>query len=149
MVLLLDGVNNPQNIGALFRLADACGISKIFGYRLDVTQNMDKIDRVARQTTAKITFDMLSRLDEVETLFNDYYPIALEYTNLSIPFHQYQKSGKCVLVIGSEQQGVSQELLELCQISLHVPMLGQNSSMNVSVASGIVLYHLLGNFGKI
>lgn len=149
IILLLDGIANPRNLGSLFRLADACGLKRVYGYHIGPFSNLQKIDRVARQTTGRISFEPLHEIESIHDLFKQYHPIALEYTNLSVPFQQYDNAAPCVLVIGNERQGVSKELLELCQTSLHIPMLGQNRSMNVAVATGIVLYHLLVNMGKL
>ncbi len=144
IILILDGLEDVRNIGALFRLADASRIAKIYGYNMPPTNDISKIQRVSRQTTGHIEYEVLEDLKSVISLSKQYFPIALEYTNKSISFNSYNESKPCMLIIGNEQRGVSQELLNISKTSLHVPMLGNNSSMNVSVASGIVVYHLLG-----
>lgn len=148
IVLLLDRLEDARNLGAIFRLADAGRIAGIYGYHTQL-EDKPKTQRVARQTTKHIHFEELTNMDQVQALSKDYHPIALEYTNKSISFKAYTSKVPCMLIIGNERRGISKELLNICQVSLHIPMLGQNSSMNVAVATGIVLYQLLDNMGKI
>ncbi len=149
IVLLLDGLSLPENLGALFRIADAAGIAGIYGFRMKMNVHQNKIQKIARNTNQHIYYKELTEWEEVERLMQSFYPIALEYTNKSVPFKTYKNDKACMLVIGNEQRGVSKEMLQLCEKSLHIPMLGMNSSMNVSVATGIVLYHLLDNMKRI
>lgn len=149
IILLLDGLDDPRNLGAIFRLADATRIQEIYGFKMRAPSKPDKLERVARQTTAHILYKELETLDEVLAITKTHLPIALEYTNKSVPFNTFKNGEPCMLIIGNEKSGVSGELLEICKASLHIPMLGQNSSMNVSVATGIALYQILGNMKKI
>ncbi len=149
IILLLDGLEDARNLGAIFRLADACRITQLFLYQPNLNTDQKKLSRVARQTSDHISCEVLHSKADALKLTDKYFPIALEYTNKSIPFTQYQSDLPCMLIIGNERHGVSIELLEICKTSLHIPMLGQNSSMNVSVATGIVLYHLLGKMNRI
>lgn len=149
IILLLDRISDPKNLGAIFRLADAAGVKDLYGYKMTIDPKDAKLDRIARQTNRLITFNNLDEVTQVKELAQSYHPIALEYTNLSKPYTAYKHNRASMLVLGNEQQGVSPELLEICQTSLHIPMLGQNSSMNVSMATGIVLYHLLENGKRI
>ena len=108
-----------------------------------------KIDKVARQTTKHIRYRPIETIEEIQQLAMNFCPIALEYTNKSMAFNHYTGDDPCMLIIGNERRGVSEELLRISKKSLHVPMLGMNSSMNVSVATGIVLFHILGAMGRI
>lgn len=148
IIFLLDEMEDPRNLGSIFRIADAAQVSTIYGYRMN-TIDSDKIEKVSRQTTGHITFNHIDSLDKVKELSKKHTPIALEYTNKSEAFNLYDKSEPCMLIIGNERKGVSKELLSICHTSLHIPMMGQNSSMNVSVATGIVVYHLLQQMNKI
>ncbi|MEM7574482.1 MAG: TrmH family RNA methyltransferase [Bacteroidota bacterium] len=81
------------------------------------------------------------------------YVLAFEITDQSTSLLDYQLPAEVVsgqqalcLVPGAEAQGVSQELLDLCDASVHLPMYGQNSSMNVGVALGAAVYLLLATW---
>jgi tRNA G18 (ribose-2'-O)-methylase SpoU len=149
IIFLLDEMEDIENLGAMFRLADAGRIAGIYAYKTKIKFTSKKLERVSRQTFNHINFKELNDIEEISELAKKYFPIALEYTNKSIPFKAYKKTNPCLLIIGNEKRGVSQELLNLCKASVHIPMLGQNSSMNVGVAAGIILYHLLSNFGEV
>ncbi|MEO1254575.1 MAG: RNA methyltransferase [Bacteroidota bacterium] len=148
IILLLDRMNDARNLGAIFRLADAGRVAGIYSFKSSVA-DLSKVTRVSRQTASQIPYYSLEKLGEVIELTKTYKSIALEYTNQSMVYTSYSDRTPCMLVIGNERNGVSQELLNLCQESLHIPMLGQNSSMNVSTATGIILYHLLGVMGRV
>ncbi len=143
VILVLDRVTDPLNLGVILRLADAGRLAGIYGYQTEINLKSRRLNRISRQTMDHVSFQCVDTIDEIKSLSKTYTPIALEYTNQSIPYHQYTKPDPCMLVLGSERNGVSDEMLELCHTSLHIPMLGMNSSMNVSTATGIVLYHLL------
>ena len=141
--LLLDGLNLPANIGAAFRLADAANLQHIYLYRCGELEHSKKWKRVARSTQQYVPFTFLQQLEEIEALQIKQQLIALEWTNTSIPFRQFQPVQPVVLVLGNEQRGVSDELLNLVQHCLHIPMYGVKTSMNVTVAAGIAVYDLI------
>lgn len=148
--LLLDQPELPRNIAAINRLADAARIEKLYIYgEAPPESKRKKTERISRNAIQKVPTEYLVELSSVKALAEKQRFIALEYTNKSQPFHTYKDDMPCILVIGNERSGVSKELLEFCERSLHIPMLGENSSMNVAVATGIVVYHLLGNMNRI
>lgn len=147
--LLLDRVQDIRNIGALFRIADAARLSHIYGYKLPDLEQQKKFNRVARGTEEYVPYTALQSLKEVEMLKNDFTLIGLEITNQSIPYYQLADPGPCILVIGNEQQGVSEEILTLTDQCVHIPMFGVKTSMNVSVATGIAAYGMLEKMGAL
>ncbi len=147
--LLLDRVKDIRNIGALFRIADAARLSRIYGYKLPDPDQQKKLKRVARATLEYVPYTALKHIEEVEALKKDHTLIGLEITNQSVPYHQLAAQGPCVLVIGNEQHGVSEQVLALSDQCIHIPMLGVKTSMNVSVATGIAVYSMLEKRGDL
>lgn len=143
IILLLDRMTDPRNVGGIFRLADAALIEHIYFYKCEGMEITAKIKKISRSTTQVVPFSHLSSLDTVKTLKETHNLIALEYTNQSIPYTDFIPVGKTILVIGNEQRGVSEELLGEIEQSIHLPMLGMNTSMNVMCATGIAVYGLL------
>jgi len=141
--LLLDRMTDPRNVGGIFRLADAALIDHIYFYKCEGLEITSKIKRISRSTTQVVPYSHINDLETLETLKETQRLIALEYTNQSIPYTDFKPKGSTILVIGNEQRGVSQELLELTEQSIHLPMLGMNTSMNVMCATGIAVYGLL------
>ena len=140
--LLLDGIEDYRNLGALFRIADAANLDHIYGYRMPELFSHRKLGKVARSTQRFIPHSNLSQGEEIVALQDNFELIALELTDQSIPYHEYYPEGPCALIIGNESLGVSTELLSLASRSIHIPMHGINHSMNVAVATGIAVYHL-------
>lgn len=141
--LLLDGLQDPINIGAAFRLADAARLAHIYLYNcIDLSHNK-KWKRVARSTHQYVTSSILHDLQEVEELQVKQQLIALEWTDHSIPYNKFSPLFPTILVIGNEKYGISTDLLQLVEQSIHIPMHGVNTSMNVMMATGIAVYQLL------
>ncbi|RMB59493.1 TrmH family RNA methyltransferase [Dokdonia sinensis] len=145
IILMCDGVQSPANIGSLFRLGDAFGVDEIIfgGVQIDLSSN--RLRRTARNTYEVVRFRESEYLTTTLTQLHSegYSSIALEITQNSIPIDQIKtKPKKVVLIIGNERNGVSEELLKLSQHTAHIPMLGNNSSMNVAQAAAIAFYEL-------
>lgn len=141
--LLLDGLTLPVNIGAAFRLADAANLQHIYLYRCGKFEHSKKWKRTARSTHQYVPYTFLDSLADVEALQIEHQLITLEWTNDSISFRQFQPVQPVILVLGSEQRGVSDEVLQLAQRSVHIPMYGVKTSMNVTMAAGIAVYDLV------
>lgn len=143
--LLLDNVIDEINIGSIFRLADAVRLEKIYLYnKVHYNWNQKKMQRVSRSTFKYVPFQELNTVEQVKKLKSQYKFIGLEITNTSIPYQEFQlPSKKPLIIIGNEKHGISKELLKETSQTVHLPMLGINTSMNVAMASAIFCYHLL------
>lgn len=146
IVLLCDHVKGPANIGAIFRLADAFQVSEIIfcGEPIDITSN--RLKKTARNTQSLVRFheseSSLNALDQLHA--ESFMSIALEITAKSTAIQAFKNTAtkNIVLVIGDENHGVSHAILEKVHHTLHIPMYGANSSMNVAQATAIALYAL-------
>jgi len=148
ITLILDHLHDPRNIGSMFRLADASRLTEIIMVGMPEMATKDKIHRVARSTMQYVPFRQVNNVAEcLEATSLDLW--ALEWTNHSIPYHQWKGKLPIGLVIGNEQRGVSEAFFQVCRGSIHLPMLGMNTSMNVSVATGIAVYGLLQQAGEL
>jgi len=146
IVLICDQVNSPANIGSLFRIADSFGIEKIYFCGEDITVVSKRMLRTARSTHQYIDHEQVDDINEVLIkLQKDAYTLlALEITAQSIPVSNYEITAnqKIALIIGEENLGVSEDILQMVAQEVHIPMYGNNSSMNVATATGIALYAL-------
>ncbi|MCR5731687.1 MAG: TrmH family RNA methyltransferase [Sphaerochaetaceae bacterium] len=131
--LLLDRVRSPFNIGAIFRSAESLGVEHIYLREGCGDINSPRCLRTARGALDSVPHSIISSLDEVEgPLF------ALELGGKRLPEFVFPNKGVCV--IGSEETGVSPDALALCSDRVSIPQLGAKGSLNVSVATGILLY---------
>ena len=160
MVVILHNVRSLYNVGSIFRTADAAGVEKIYlaGY---TPKPIDEFKRPRKQLT-KVSLgaekyvpwekvESTSRL--IDKLKRDGYKIlSVEQNKNSTQYYKLPKSyilnSKFCLVLGSEVNGLSQSILKKSDKILEIPMLGKKESLNVSVAFGIVAYHLTLGYNK-
>lgn len=140
LVLVLDGVTDPRNLGAVLRAADGAGASGVVVPKdrsVGVTAAAVKASagasehvRVARETNLRRAID---RMKEAGL-----WVYAAEVGGT--PHTQLDLSGPAVLVLGSEGRGVRRLVREGCDGTVSIPMLGAVESLNVSVAAAVLLY---------
>ena len=145
ITLICDNVTNAPNIGSLFRIADAFGVEKLVlcGETIPIGRKMTK---TSRATEKVVPFEWEKNiLKAVETYKGDNYQIvSLEITSnsKSINSFKFPTDQSIALVIGDENFGVSEDILNISDAIVHIDMFGQNSSMNVVQATNIALYEI-------
>ncbi|MDH5407241.1 MAG: TrmH family RNA methyltransferase [Gammaproteobacteria bacterium] len=144
--VLVHNFESPMNIGSLFRIADALGIEKIFLTGSSLTPPNSKIRKTSRATESAVPWSYHEApLDVIQDLRSKGYTIvSLEITSNSIDINEFDLEGteKICLIPGSENYGVPDEILKESDFAVHIPMMGQNSSMNVATACAIAIYKL-------
>ncbi|NJK83333.1 MAG: TrmH family RNA methyltransferase [Saprospiraceae bacterium] len=142
IALVLDQLNDVRNLGFLLRLADAARLEKVWLYKMEAFPEK-KLKRFSRTAHQYVPMAHLKCLDDLESLRQTHQLLALEITAASVAYTDFQPQFPSLLVVGSEQRGISQEVLDLVDGTVHIPMYGLNLSMNVAMAAGIVVYHFL------
>ncbi|MCF8274833.1 MAG: TrmH family RNA methyltransferase [Flavobacteriaceae bacterium] len=145
IILVSENVTNAPNIGSLFRMADAFGIEKLIlcGEHISLGRKTAKTSR-ATEKVVNHEFST-SALNVVLNLKNQGFQIiSLEITTQSKPLHLFNflKDKPIALIIGDENFGISEAILNLSNHIIHIDMFGQNSSMNVVQATNIALYEI-------
>ena len=144
IILLCDSVNSPANMGSLFRIADSFGVEKIVFGGVEVDLKSPRLKRTARATQNWVKVEDKVNLSDYISIVKakGYKIVALEITKNSQPIDlcSFPIDSKIALVIGDENSGVSETVLEQCEQQVHITMFGKNSSMNVSQATAIALY---------
>ncbi len=145
IVLVCDHVTNAPNIGSLFRIADAFGVEKIIFCGEGITIGR-KVTKTSRATEKFVNHEFSTSTKQVvDALINSGYQIlALEITANSTPIHNYKLDGTkpIALIIGDENFGISEPILNKANQTIHIDMFGNNSSMNVVQATNIALYEI-------
>lgn len=140
----------PMNIGSLFRIADALGIEKLYltgSSPVPPHPKIRKTSRAAEQFVAHAYH--ASALELVKQLREAGYTIvSLEITTQSRDIRELSSLSfsKVALIVGSENTGIAQELLDASDFTLHIPMFGQSSSMNLATACAIGAFELTRRF---
>lgn len=139
-----------MNIGSLFRIADALGVEKIYLSGTSPTPPNSKIRKTSRATEKAVPFIYEKNPFEIIRMLksNGYTIVSLEITSNSIDILDMSipKHSKICLVLGSENKGVNQELLNSSDLTIHISMLGQNSSMNVATVCSIATFEIIRRF---
>ncbi len=147
IILVCDGVKSPSNIGSLFRICDALGVSEIIFCNSELNIKSPRLHKTARSTQNRVKYsDSSDIIETIEKLKkNDFTIVGLEITDSSISLEtlSVEKDKKIALIIGNEQQGISKKVLEQIKITVHIDMFGENSSMNVVQATSIALYSII------
>jgi 23S rRNA (guanosine2251-2'-O)-methyltransferase len=144
LILVLDGVTDPHNLGACLRTADAAGVAAVVVPRdkaVGLTPTVRKVASGAAESVPFIQVTNLARtLDHLKDLGLWVIGTAGEggQTLYDVDFR-----GGCVLVMGAEGTGMRRLTRERCDHLVQIPMLGQVESLNVSVATGVCLYEAL------
>lgn len=142
LLLALDHVQDPQNLGALLRTAEAVGVHGVLlpdrrAAGITATVSNASAGAVEHLRIAQIV-NLTRALQELKA--RRLWVAGLEVDAQAIPFDQADLGGPLVLVAGSEGQGLSRLVRETCDWLVSLPMAGQVESLNVAVAGSIVLY---------
>lgn len=138
-LLLLDGVQDPGNMGALMRSAKAFGFDTIILGDGCVDIYNDKVIRSSQGAIFKLNF--------INAYLPDFIKSLKEYsvygTNVvhGISLENVKKSQKMAIVLGNEGNGISKEVFDVIEKNIYIPM-DDTESLNVSVAAGIIMYSL-------
>jgi len=145
IVVVAEGIHNPDNMGMIFRVCEAMGVKVIHFLHSSVDLNSKKITKAARNTERSVKHELHHDLDILKQIGTAGYElIGLEITTASEDLRQASfPKGKYALVIGAERNGMSQQVLDLIDRSIHIPMFGNNLSMNVVTAMSIALFEIL------
>ena len=145
IIVLLDNVRSLNNIGSVFRTCDAMGISKVYLCGITAQPPHREIRKTAIGATKSVDWEYAENALEIIKKYKklNYSLIAVEQTSKSISLENYTHNmGKTLLIFGNEIDGVSQNLIDECDISLEIPQYGTKHSMNISVTTGIIIWTL-------
>jgi 23S rRNA (guanosine2251-2'-O)-methyltransferase len=141
LLLALDGVEDPQNLGALLRVADGAGVDGI----VLTERRAAPLSPVAVKASAGASehlriarvVNLVRALEELKQ--QNIWVIGLDERG-SCDYDQFDLTGNCVLVLGREGEGLHDLVKKTCDHLLRIPMAGGVSSLNVSAAGAVVLY---------
>lgn len=145
VIFLLQSLDDPRNVGSLFRIADAMGAHELVFTGKTPVPPHDEIDRTSRGHDRRVPWRRIADTHEaVATLKAEgYQVVALETAQGTQPFVEFPWSDKVCLVLGNETNGVYAATLGQCDGAVFVPMYGKGPSMNVHVAAALVGYQVI------
>jgi tRNA G18 (ribose-2'-O)-methylase SpoU len=150
--IILDNVRSLNNIGSVFRTADAFLIEKIYLCGITATPPHKDIHKTALGATESVDWEYFqSTMDAVQLLKkNGYSVIAVEQTTGSISLADFKivSDQKYAFIFGHEIRGVDQAVVDACDACLDIPQYGTKHSLNISVSTGVVLWEVFRQFQR-
>lgn len=143
-LIVADGLEDPHNLGAILRIADGAGVDGVIIGKhrsVSLTSTVAKVSAGAIESVNIVEVTNLAQT--LKTLKDAGYWIFGSDVNDAVVYHQAQLTGKVVIIVGSEGKGMSSLVKKHCDVLLTIPMHGQVDSLNVAVATGILVYEVL------
>ena len=141
LLLVLDGITDPHNLGACLRSADAAGVNAVIIPKDKAVGVNATVRRVASGAADTVELFVVSNLSRALTQLKEQgvWLVGTDDNAGSDLYEQYLR-GAVALVMGSEGRGLRRLTKEKCDFLISIPMAGAISSLNVSVATGVVLF---------
>ncbi len=144
LIVALDGLEDPHNLGAILRTCEAAGID---GVILPKKRSVKLNSTVAKVSTGAIEYvkvvEVVNLTQTLKQLKNKgYWIIGAERSSKSSNIWELKYDMPIVLVIGSEGKGISRLVKEECDFLVEIPMQGKINSLNASVSTGIMIYEI-------
>ncbi len=150
VVIVLDNVRSALNVGSVFRTADAFRVSKIYLCGITPIPPNRDILKSALGATETVQWEYAdSTLKVIEQLKQQgFYLAAIEQTKNSIPLQEFEmpEQKQLALFFGHEVDGVSQEVINVCDVAIEIPQQGTKHSLNISVCAGIVVWEIFKKY---
>lgn len=147
VVVVLDNIRSQNNIGSVFRTADAFRLEALYLCGITATPPHREIHKTALGSTESVNWKYFPEtISALDSLKNDgYVLLGIEQTTTSTPLNLFQpeKNKKYALVFGNEVNGLDELLIPRLQGCIEIPQFGTKHSLNISVAAGIVIWDFL------
>ena len=144
LVLVLDSIQDPQNLGAILRTADAAGVQGIF---IPKHRSVGLTGGVARASAGAIEYVQVARAGNTNRLLEklqsaNVMTCALDPT-AEIPYTALDLASPTALIFGAEGEGIRPGILKKCDLRTNIPMVGRIGSLNLSASVAIVLFEAM------
>lgn len=164
LVVIADNIRSLDNVGLLFRLCELARVEKLVlagytGYpKIEgdtrpaniISRHDNRIQKTSVYALPHQPWEYLENpIDFITGKKQEGYQVlALEQTTTSIPYFEAEYSLPTIVIVGHERLGVREELLELADTLIEIPILGIGNSHNVAMATGIIISHILERTGQ-
>ncbi len=143
-IVVLDGVTDVRNFGAVARTCECAGVSAIvIPDRESVSANADAVKTSAGALNYLPVCREHNLVNAVKLLRDSGFRIVGTSDKSQMPYTSGNYTGPVAIVLGAEDKGVSPEIMKLCDTQVMIPEFGHINSLNVSVAGGIMIYEVV------
>ena len=146
VIVVLDNIRSMHNIGSIFRTCDAIGNCTIYLCGICAIPPNKEIYKTALGAEDSVKWKYFTSTQEAVNSLKqkNFEVIAVEQTKKSVSLNEFRTdSTKLALILGNEVNGISKEIINTSQSCVEINQYGIKKSMNVSVAAGIVLWHIV------
>jgi len=144
LVVVLDGVEDPHNLGAVVRTAEACGASGIVVPERHAAPLTATVIRASAGASAYLPVvrvkNLVAAIEELKG--RGLWVVGVDPTGTQ-EWTRFDYTGPIALVLGGEHRGLRRLVRERCDALVRIPMLGKVASLNISVAAGVALYEVV------
>ena len=144
IIIILDNVRSMNNVGSIFRTADAFLIEKIYLCGITATPPHKDIHKTALGSTDSVKWEYCESTTKIVSKLkeNEIEIIAIEQTDESEILNDFKPitNKSYGFIFGNEVKGISQDVLDIVDNSIEIPQLGTKHSLNISVSVGIILW---------
>lgn len=146
VIVILDHIEDPHNLGAIIRTCEAAGIRSIILSKNRQVQVNATVMKTSVGTLQNMNLVSVSSIANcIDTLKENGYWIVGTSLKNSIDYRDVDYSSKIAIVIGNEGSGISKLVEKKCDFLVKIPMYGKTNSLNASVAAGIMIYEVIRN----
>ena len=146
VLVLLDHLEDPHNLGAIIRTCEAAGIKAVVIPKDRQVQVNATVMKTSVGTLNNVDVVSVSNLNNtIRTLKDNGFWIVGTSLENSQDYRKVDYSGKIALIIGNEGKGISDLVAKNCDFLVKIPMYGETNSLNASVAAGIMIYEIIRN----
>lgn len=147
VIVVLENIRSMQNVGSVFRTADAFLVEAIYLIGYTPQPPHRDIHKTALGATETVNWKYFAKTSEAITELKDngYKLFGIEQAEGSMLLQDFEKEKeeKIALIFGNEAEGVEQETLLQCDGCIEIPQFGSKHSLNISVAAGVVLWEIV------
>lgn len=140
--VICHNIRSRENVGSVFRTADAFGVDKFFFTGYTPVPPHEKISKTALGAEQFVPWEKIYSVSRLITRLKKekFEIVALEQSQKSVDLARYCPSKNIALILGNEVNGISAVILKHCDSIIEIPMRGKKESLNVAVAFGIAAY---------
>ena len=143
-ILILDGIEDPHNLGAIVRTAETAGVHGII---IPKRRSASVNSTVAKVSSGAVEYMKIARVtnitDAIDKLKKEGLWICGTDINTNKYYYEQDLTGPIGIVIGNEGKGISDKVKKNCDFLVKIPMMGKVTSLNASVSTGIIIYEAL------
>jgi len=145
LILILDEIQDTHNMGAVFRSAEASGVDGIIITERNTAPLNETVEKTSAGAISHVKISQVSNMFQAMELLkeNGFWIYGSSLGKNSKKYTQLNYKGATAIVVGNEEKGIRKSVADNCDDLIYIPMLGKTQSLNVSVATGIILYEVV------